>query len=150
VRGMAAETIARLSAPELASLLADLAEEKAALGAVESGLHDALDRRYGARLRQKQAELRRTTGIIRLEDNGFEVIIDLPKRVRWDQARLASIVEKIRASGEDPTDYVRIEYRVPERAYSAWPASIRSVFQPARTVESGKPTYRIEPKKETR
>ncbi len=30
-----------------------------------------------------------------------------------------------------------IEFTVPERSYAAWPNSIRSAFEPARTVETG-------------
>lgn len=64
--------------------------------------------------------------------------------MKWDQAKLAEVVERIRAAGEDPSEYVALEYRVSERAYGAWPQSIRSIFAPARTVEIGKPSYRIE------
>lgn len=86
---------------------------------------------------------------VRVEDGEFVIVADLPKRVKWDQARLAAIVEEIRAAGEDPTEYVTIEFKVRERNYAAWPNSIRSAFEPARTVETGKPVYRIEAK-ETR
>jgi hypothetical protein len=39
---------------------------------------------------------------------------------------------------------VTIEFTVSERAYSAWPNIIRAAFEPARTVETGKPSYRFE------
>ena len=63
---------------------------------------------------------------------------------------MAEMIEQIRAAGEDPAEYVTIAMKVAERAYSAWPESIRSAFTPARTVGAGKPSYRIEPRKETR
>jgi hypothetical protein len=65
------------------------------------------------------------------------VVADLPKRVEWDQAKLAAMVERIRAAGEDPAEYVEIIFKVPERAYSAWPEAIRHGFEPARTVKTG-------------
>jgi len=40
---------------------------------------------------------------------------------------------------------VRTELKVAESAYAAWPEAIRRLFVPARTVETGKPCYRIEP-----
>jgi hypothetical protein len=77
------------------------------------------------------------TGTVRLVDGDFTVVADLPKRVEWDQAKLAAMVERIRAAGEDPAEYVEITFKVPERAYVAWPEAIRQGFEPARTVKTG-------------
>lgn len=61
-------------------------------------------------------------------------------------ARLAKAVEIIRrAWSGDPAPYVCTELQVAEAAYSAWPRAIRRLFESARTVETGKPAYRIEP-----
>ena len=43
------------------------------------------------------------------------VVADLPKRVEWDQAQLAALVERIRGEGDDPAEYVDIAFKVPER-----------------------------------
>lgn len=61
---------------------------------------------------------------------------------------MAALVERIRADGENPGDYVDITFKVPERKYSAWPAPIRSAFEAARTVRAGKPTFKLTPKNE--
>ena len=66
---------------------------------------------------------------------------DLPKRVDWDQALITGVVERIRAAGDDPTQYVDIAIKVPERKYIAWPENIRTAFAPARTVRTGKPSF---------
>ena len=133
--------------------LALLAEEAEALVARAKRIKDRLDAARDLRYRERAVRLRRTegkdTGTVRIEDGAFVIVADVPKRVKWDQARLASIVEEIRAAGENPSEYVTIEFKVRERSYSAWPSSIRSAFEPARTVETGKPVYRIEPR-ETR
>jgi hypothetical protein len=65
------------------------------------------------------------------------------KKVEWDQRRLAALAEQIRSGGEDPGEYVEVSFKVAERAYAAWPERIRSAFEPARTVRTGKPTYRL-------
>jgi hypothetical protein len=83
------------------------------------------------------------TGIVRFQDGTVEVAVELPKRVEWDQRRLAALVEQIRAGGEDPSEYVELTFKVSERAYAAWPERIRSAFEPARTVRTGKPSYRL-------
>ena len=72
-----------------------------------------------------------------------QIVAELPKRVDWDQARLAEVVERIRAAGDDPAEYVEITYKVPERAYTAWPAHIRDAFSLARTVRAGKATFQL-------
>ncbi len=84
------------------------------------------------------------TGTVRFEDNGFIVVADLPKRVKWDQQRLKELVELIRSGwGEDPADYVKVKFEVSERAYDSWPARLKELFTPARTVETGKPSYEL-------
>ena len=66
--------------------------------------------------------------------------------MKWDQARLAEAVEIIRREwNDDPAQYVRTELKVAETAYSAWPAAVRQLFEPSRTVKLGKPRYAIEP-----
>lgn len=42
------------------------------------------------------------------------------------------------------------DFRITERVYSAWPNSIRAVFEPARTVETGKPAFRFGKTREDR
>ena len=83
------------------------------------------------------------TGTIRFLDDTVTVIADLPKKIDWDQALIAEIIERIRAGGDDPAEYVEISFKVPERKYTAWPESIRATFAPARTVKTGKQTFRL-------
>ncbi len=59
---------------------------------------------------------------------------------------LAVAVATIVAWGEDPADYVTTEIRVPESRFTAWPPRIRAVFEPARTVATGRPSYSLEQK----
>ena len=139
--------IAALPAEQLALLQLEAAEELAKAKRLKDWLDSGIDLKY----RDHAAALRRSagkdTGTVRIEDGDVVVVADLPKRVKWEQAKLAEIIERIRAAGDDPAEYVTIEFSVSERAYGAWPNSIRAVFEPARTVESGKPSYRFESSK---
>ena len=47
--------------------------------------------------------------------------------------------------GENPADYLKVKFEVSERAYEAWPARLKELFTPARTVETGKPSYELLP-----
>ncbi|MBI4968211.1 MAG: hypothetical protein HZC25_08855 [Rhodospirillales bacterium] len=140
--------VAGLPPGELSLLLEDLDSSAAELARAETVLRTGLDLRYGERATALRRAEGRNTGTVRIEDGGFVVIADLPKKVRWDQEKLAALVADIRASGENPAEYVATEFKVSERAYGAWPSSIRTAFEPARTVAVGKPAWRIELGKE--
>ena len=99
--------------------------------------------RYGQRAIAQRAEQRKDAGTVRFADGDVTVVADLPKRVEWDQDKLAAVVERIRAAGDNPTEYVEVTYAVPERAYAAWPAHIRDAFTGARTVRTGKATFKL-------
>ena len=145
VRDLDPQRIASLTTPELACILDDLAEQKAALTGIEDKVRSALDLKYGARARQRRAEEGKDTGVIRFQDNGFIVIADLPKRVKWDQDKLRHAAEIIRSGwGDDPSDYLKVKLEVAEAAFANWPRPVRELFIPARIVETGRPTYRIE------
>ncbi|MDP2359110.1 MAG: hypothetical protein Q8M31_24045 [Beijerinckiaceae bacterium] len=140
--------LSALPAPELATLLDDLAERKSRLADLEQKLASALDLRYGARASQRRAEMAKDTGAVRFDDNGYVVVADLPKRVKWDQEKLRHAVEIIRSSwNDDPADYVKTKLEVSESAFTNWPRVVRELFQPARTVETGRPAYRLEKRK---
>ncbi len=138
--------IAALPAAELAGLQRKADASLRNAKAVADRLGAALDMRYGARARQVRASQEKDAGTVRFEDNGFTVVADLPKRVKWDQRRLGELVELIRfAWGENPADYVKMKFEVSERAYEAWPPMLQEIFTPARTVETGKPSYELLP-----
>ena len=92
-------------------------------------------------LRQQQGK---ETGTIHFQDGSVRVTADLPKKPVWDQRQLAEIASRIQAGGEDPSEYLDISYKVPERKYTAWPDSLRSSFAAARTLKTGKPTFRLQ------
>ena len=103
----------------------------------------AIALRYEQRAIGARAAAGKDTGTVRFQDGAVEIVVDLPKRVDWDQARLAALSEQIRAGGEDPGQYVEVSFKVSERAYTAWPERIRAAFEPARTVRTGRATYRL-------
>lgn len=69
---------------------------------------------------------------------------DLPKRVEWDQKKLAQMAQNISDSGEDPAEFIDTKLSVSERKYGALPTSWREGFEPARTVGFGKASFKLE------
>lgn len=96
------------------------------------------DRAHGLRL-----EAGKDTGVVHFDDGRVRITADLPKKVDWDQSKLAEITRRIAANGDDPAQYVEISYRVSETKFGAWPESLKSAFVQARTLKTGKPSFRL-------
>ncbi|MCA3575511.1 MAG: hypothetical protein IOC86_16450, partial [Aestuariivirga sp.] len=90
-----------------------------------------------------RADAGKDFGVVRFTDGDVTVVADLPKKVEWDQRELAELVDRIKAEGDDPSDYVEVSFRVSERKYTAWPTPIRNAFERARTVRTGKETFEL-------
>ena len=135
--------IAALPAEHLALLQEDATAALDAGKKAKDWIDGAIALRFGDQAQALRREAGKDTGTVRFEQDGVTVVADLPKRVDWDQALIASVVARIRAAGDDPTQYVDIAIKVPERKYTAWPENIRTAFAPARTVKTGKPSFRL-------
>ena len=134
---LSAAEIAELPVELLAILQREIDERLKLVKSAKARLDGALTVRYATRATDERQAAGKDTGTVRFDDGDFTVVADLPKRVDWDQAQLGDVVERIRASGDDPAQYVDIAIRVPERKYAAWPDGIRASFEPARTVRVG-------------
>ena len=143
--GLGLQDIAQLPVELLAILQRDVDERIKRDKAAKARLDGALTVRYATRAAEERQAAGKDTGTIRFDDGDFTVVADLPKRVEWDQAQLAVMVERIRAAGDDPAEYVDIAFKVPERKYAAWPDAIRQGFEPARTVKTGALKVEIQP-----
>ena len=107
----------------------------------QAKVHAAMQRRYAEQERAVRVEAGKDFGTVRFNDGQVRITVDTPKRVSWDQKQLASIAERIAASGERVQEYVDIEFSVPESRFNNWPAALREQFEPARTVKPGKSSY---------
>ncbi|MBY0431124.1 MAG: hypothetical protein K2Q10_07995 [Rhodospirillales bacterium] len=108
-------------------------------------LDGVLARRYAPIAAELRSREGKDTGTVRFDDGCVTVVAELPKKIEWDQDQLTAIVERIRTAGDDPSEYVEVAIKVPERKYGAWPANIRTAFEAARTVKSGKPSFVLKP-----
>lgn len=143
VRHMPIGEVIKLPADVLALLQADAREAQEAAKRLLDWIDGAIALRYEQRAIAARGAAGKDTGTVRFHDGDVEVSVDLPKRVEWDQNQLAQLAEKIRASGEDPAGYLEVSLKVSERAYTAWPERIRSAFAPARTVRTGRQTFKL-------
>jgi len=130
-------TLDALPVEVLARLQGQAQTRLAAASQMVAILHGVLTRRYALVLNE--------TGTHRRADGDYEIRIEVPKNVSWDQNKLASAIETIRSWGENPANYVETKLSVSETSYKAWPPAIRDLFTPARTVKPGKARFEIAP-----
>ena len=134
IRALPIGEIAALPAEQLALLQEDAEAALTAAKTLKEWLDGAIGLRFGERAQAARRDAGKDTGTVRLVEDGVTVVADLPKRVEWDQSQLRALVERIRAEGDDPAEYVDIAFKVPERKFAAWPTGIRAAFEaPARS-----------------
>ena len=86
-------------------------------------------------------------GLVRVEHQGYAIEQTVPKNVKWDQLKLATIELQIKSEWKsNPTDYIETERKVQEKKYGAWPTEIKKLFEPARTTKPGKTKIEIKRK----
>ena len=142
--------IAALPADQLA-MLKDAADQQVSQAkTISDWLDGAISLKYADRASECRHDEGKDTGTIRFEDGSVTVIAELPKRVEWDQAKLARIAENIASAGEDPAEFIETTLKVSEHKYTALPESWRKGFEPARTVRIGKPKFRLVLREEVR
>lgn len=103
----------------------------------------ALEQRYGEQGRAALVDSGRDFGVTHLADGPLRVTYELPKRVSWDQPRLAEIAERIVAAGERVQDYMDVDLSVSESRFNNWPPALKEQFAAARTVKPGKAAFRL-------
>ena len=135
--------IAALPADQLAMLKEAADQQLTQAKTVLDWLDGAIALKYAERAAECRSKAGKDTGTIRFEDGDVTVISDLTKRIDWDQAQLAQIAENIASAGEDPAEFIETTLKVSERKYTALPESWRKGFEPARTVRTGKPKFRL-------
>ncbi|NRP30805.1 MULTISPECIES: hypothetical protein [unclassified Aliiroseovarius] len=142
---MSTGDLAQMPVELLATLQAELDHASKQLKAATARFSAALEVRYANRAAEARRACGKDTGTVRLVDGDYTVVADLPKRVDWDQEKLAQIARNIADSGEDPAEFIDTKLSVSERKYGALPGAWRDGFAPARTVKVGALKVTLEP-----
>ncbi len=144
LREMTADQVSILAVDQLAMLLEDVADLKADAKRLDDLLTTGLALAYGPRAAELRKAEGKATGTVSIEAEGFTIRADSPKKVEWSQAELRVAMKTVKGWGADPADDITAALSVPESKFNAWPASIRAVFEPARTVSTGRASFKIE------
>jgi hypothetical protein len=143
VLAVPAGDLAAQPSESLFQLKNDAADLLAATKAIVEHIDRALELKYAEQAQALRLAAGKDTGLVHFDDGRVRVSADLPKRVEWNQTTLAEIVRRITENGENPSKYVEIAYRVSETKFNAWPEAIRKSFVAARTLKTGKPSFRL-------
>lgn len=143
ILAMTVGTLAQEPAEFLFALKSVAAARLETAKAVYEHIETATDRKWSDRARALRQDLGKDNGVVHFDDGDVHITADLPKKVEWNQTRLAEITRRIADSGEDVKQYVEISYRVSETKFNAWPQTLKTAFESARTVKCGKASYRL-------
>lgn len=134
---MPAGELSQMPVDLLVALQGELDHANKQLKAANTRFGIALEVRYATRAEEARRGCGKDTGTVRLLDGDYTVVADLPKRVDWNQEKLAQIAQNIADSGEDPAEFIDTKFSVSERKFGALPEAWRKGFEPARTVKVG-------------
>ncbi|CAM5220296.1 hypothetical protein CDEF62S_00616 [Castellaniella defragrans] len=133
--------LTRLDSLRLQELIISLDYQAALLKKAKAQVDAALAKRYSEQAQAALAATGRDFGTAHITDGSVAIKAELPKRVKWNQEKLAEIARRITATGDRAEDFIDVKLAVAESRYNAWPPALRDQFTPARTVEAGKPTF---------
>ena len=140
---LSAQVIRDLPLENVADLQRFIADAKSELATLTNMVQTGLELRFGEAAKAQLRASGRDTGTVHLEDDGFDIGVDVDKTVAWDQNDLSAKWDRIGASGANPRQYITAKFSVSETRYKAWPEVLRQQFESARTVTPGKPKFTV-------
>lgn len=140
---LSAQVIRDLPLENVAALQRFIAEAKSELTTLAAMVQTGLEMRYADAAKAQLLAKGQDTGTTHILDGDFDIAVEVDKTVKWDQAKLPAIWDRIAATGDDPRQYIEVKYSVSETKYKAWPDTLKQPFSAARTVTPGKPKFAV-------
>lgn len=140
---MTAENAQGIPLDQIKALLEDVAEKKANLKKREDKLFVEMDRRVKDAAAQARKAKKEDTGTVRVVVDGETISADLKKIVKWLPDEMEKGIDALLVKNPQAiiSEYVKVTLEVAESKWKAWPTDIKAIFEPARVVSCGKPTY---------
>lgn len=133
--------LSSLTAAQLYQLWAENSNKLESSRKFKQWLESAIALKYQEQIQAKRIRLDKMTGIIHIEDDGIKISTDIHKKIEWQQDILSKVVDDLRQSDIDTSEYVNVAYKVPESKYISWPKSVQQIFDAARQMKTGIPSY---------
>lgn len=146
--GKTVRALARLPLDELATLDERTAKQLDHAKQSRAMLDAALELRFGRKATAQLFARSQTTGTAHLEEDGFAIRVEVPKKVIWDAEPFAGAIERLQKKIGDWRKYVVVRYELSETSWKAMPPALQKLFAAARQVERGKPRITLRRKAE--
>jgi hypothetical protein len=135
--------VTNLELDALAALLTQCDDERRIAEQAKKILSAHLRDRYAVQIANAYSAAEKDFGAVHAIVDGYDLEVDTAKKVAWDQEGLAKLEAQIRADGDDPAEYIKIERKVEEKAYGSWPAMLKKPFTPLRVVTPGSVSVKL-------
>ena len=132
---MTVQGIADLGAAVLCDLDVELSYFESLASKRRAKHKAALELRYSKVFEGVRAASQKATGVIYVPDGEYDIACDLPKKVEWDQRKLAIAFASL--SKEVANIYRKAVLSVPEKLFEGAPEKVRLALEQARTVKAG-------------
>lgn len=120
-----------------AALLGDCDEQRKTAEAAKKVLVAILREDHKDAIRAAYADKGGDFGAVTVITGGYELSVTTEKKVEWDQDGLTALEAQIRKDGDDPAEFIKVERKVEEKKFSAWPSMLQKTFLPHRTTKPG-------------
>lgn len=85
-------------------------------------------------------------GTKRVADGDYEIVVNYPKNVSWDNKLLEGLEQELDPDGLPFWKHYDVKRTVPEAIYNRLPESTQAILDKARTVKGGAQTVKFERK----
>ena len=136
--------MAELPTSDLAEMQAEIAYAMDRAKALKANLDAAIVAKFGDKIDAAYAE--KHTGTAHILDGEYDLEINVPKKIEWDQDLLRAAEKQIKDWGDDPEEYISVTRKVSETAWKSWPSRLKEMFADARTEGTAKPQFKISKK----
>ncbi|NKD46245.1 hypothetical protein HEQ69_11075 [Haematospirillum jordaniae] len=134
---------ALLPAADLRAISADVAALRHRSRVYAERLREALEFKYAAAIAKHKEKIGAGDVSFTLFDRGHTVSVTLNQIVTWDQAKRHALESMVTGCGHAPEEYMTYSYTVSPRCYAALPSQTQALFDTARKVTAGPPSFLI-------
>lgn len=132
-----------LDLEEIEAVLAECERTSKLSSAAKKAIVAHLETRFAGAIEAAYEQNAKDFGTIHVIDGAFDVEVSTPKKVEWDQKALHAICVEISEAGDDPREFVNVEYSIEEKKFTAWPGFLQTKFAPARVLKKGSRTVKL-------
>ncbi|CTQ45679.1 hypothetical protein [Roseibium aggregatum] len=130
---MSPEALSQIPALELKKLSASVSAQEKGLKATKSKLGEALSIRYGEKVKTLRELQGQKTGTVSGVFDELPIKAEIGKKVSWDSEKLGGILPHFSQEERDALE-IKVEIKIPEKAYEEAPSQIKTALDAARTV----------------